>query len=71
VIWAQIVAPLLIRNEGVKALLAATLTNAFGIPVQVVAAFLVLELPGVGLTTRRFPKRAAPCPCFSGWKGAP
>jgi hypothetical protein len=51
VLWALIVAPLLIRSGGVKALLTATLISAFVILVQVLAAFLALELPGVGLTT--------------------
>lgn len=51
VLWALVVAPLLIRNGGVMALLTATLISAFVVLVQVLAAFLALELPGVGLTT--------------------
>ncbi len=43
--------PLLLRNGGSGALLAATLISAFGALVQVLAAFFALEVPGVGLTT--------------------
>lgn len=43
--------PLLIRAGTAKALRAVTLISVFVILVQVLAAFLALELPGAGLTT--------------------
>jgi hypothetical protein len=46
-----VLVPLLIRKGSSGALLAATLISAFAALVQVLAAFLALEVPGFGLTT--------------------
>ncbi|MBA2691882.1 MAG: hypothetical protein H0U65_05235 [Rubrobacter sp.] len=46
-----ILVPLLIRSGTAKVLRAAMLISVFVILVQALAAFLALELPGVGLTT--------------------
>lgn len=46
-----ILIPLLIRTGSSRTLLAATLVSVFFLLMQVLAAFLALELPGVGLTT--------------------
>lgn len=51
VLLGLVVIPLLIRNGGARALLAAMIISALMILIQVLAAFLALELPGVGLTT--------------------
>lgn len=51
VLLSLILVPLLIRSGTTKALRAATLISAFVILVQALAAFLALELPGIGLTT--------------------
>lgn len=51
VLLGLVVMPLLIRNGGAKALLAATLISVLMILIQILAAFLALELPGAGLTT--------------------
>jgi hypothetical protein len=46
-----VLVPLLVRKGSSGELLAATLISAFAALVQVLAAFLALEVPGVGLTT--------------------
>ena len=47
-----VVLPLLVRNGGTRALMAVTLIGVVFLLMQVLAAFLALELPGgVGLTT--------------------
>ena len=51
VLLGLVVIPLLIRNGGARALLAAMVISALMILIQVLAAFLALELPGVGLTS--------------------
>lgn len=48
---ALILIPLLVSNGSARALLAATLLSVFFLLMQILAAFLALELPGVGLTT--------------------
>lgn len=51
VLLGLVVLPLLIRNRSANALLAVTIIAVFMILIQVLAAFLALELPGIGLTT--------------------
>jgi hypothetical protein len=51
VLLGLIVIPLLVRNGGTRALIAVTYISVFFLLMQVLAAFLALELPGVGLTT--------------------
>jgi hypothetical protein len=46
-----VVVPLLVRKDSSGALLVATLISVFAALVQVLAAFLALEVLGVGLTT--------------------
>jgi hypothetical protein len=52
VLLGLVVLPLLVRNGGTRALMAVTLIGVVFLLMQVLAAFLALELPGgVGLTT--------------------
>jgi hypothetical protein len=52
VVLGLVVIPLLVRNGGARALMAVTLIAVVFLLMQVLAAFLALELPGgVGLTT--------------------
>jgi hypothetical protein len=52
VVLGLIVIPLLVRNGGTRALMAVTLIGVIFLLMQVLTAFLALELPGgVGLTT--------------------
>jgi hypothetical protein len=51
VLLGLILVPLLVRSGSAKALLGVTLISVLFLLMQVLAAFLALELPGGGLTT--------------------